>query len=91
MLTAVESTELSRDLTNMLARVRAGDRFVITESGQAVARLVPLNDGPMGADSAPGVDHAEVQRLIAELKAARDRRPPVPWQEIREWVNEGRR
>lgn len=38
--------ELRRDASRWLARVRAGERFVITDRGRPVAELVPVQSAP---------------------------------------------
>lgn len=42
--------ELRRDASRWLARVRAGEVFVVTDRGRPVARLSPIAD-PLGYDA----------------------------------------
>jgi len=43
--------ELKRMLSAYLRIVRAGGEVVVTDRGRPVAKLVPLGDGPLGADA----------------------------------------
>ena len=79
MVTTVESSQ-SLDLLQLLDRVEHGERFVITRRGQAIAELVPTQSR---AGSRP------VSEVIASIKAAREHRPRVTQQEIREMREEG--
>jgi prevent-host-death family protein len=47
---AIGVRELRRDASRWLARVRAGEAFVITERGRPVARLSPLPE-PVGYEA----------------------------------------
>lgn len=68
--------ELRRDASRWLARVRAGEAFVVTDRGQPVARLSPIAD-PVGYDAllaegriapGPGGELGDILRdLDAEL------------------------
>lgn len=84
MTTTIASSEIESNLQSLLQRVQAGDRFVITEEGRAVAELVPVK-----YEAAAPQKPAE--EIIAALKAARDARPPVSRAEIRAMIEEGRR
>jgi prevent-host-death family protein len=55
-MTTVAKSDLQKDLSEYLERVRAGEELVVTDSGTAVARLVPL---------APAQRHdARIQEMI---------------------------
>jgi prevent-host-death family protein len=47
---AIGVRELRRDASRWLARVRAGETFVVTDRGRPVARLSPM-DAPVGYDA----------------------------------------
>jgi prevent-host-death family protein len=76
----VGAYEAKTHLPRLLAEVEAGGEVVITKHGKPIARLVPVDE--------PAVD---ISALIAEIKAARVGRPRVTQDEIRSWIEEGRR
>ena len=43
--------ELRQDASRWLARVRAGETFVVTDRGRPVAQLAPLTGEPVGYDA----------------------------------------
>lgn len=43
--------ELRQHASRWLARVRAGESFVVTDRGRPIARLAPLADAPSGLDA----------------------------------------
>jgi prevent-host-death family protein len=81
MVTSVDSSQ-PLDLSNLLDRVERGERFVISRQGREIAELVPRQ---------PAVRARPLAEVIAEMKADRDRRPPVSREEIRQMIDEGRR
>ena len=44
MATAVEMDEVSSSLPSLMKRVQAGEELTITEHGQPIARLVPIEN-----------------------------------------------
>jgi prevent-host-death family protein len=66
----VGAYEAKTHLPDLLRRVRAGQRFTITQRGEPVADLVPA-----GADLAQAGSDA-AQRMRAFMLAARDATPP---------------
>lgn len=79
--TPVDALEVGRDSLELLQRVGTGEHFEILHEGRAVTRLIPV---------AP----AQVQGLAEDLEegAAPLRREgrPTP-QELRAWIDEGKR
>ena len=82
--------EAKTHLPQLLARVRRGERFVITRHGQPVAELVPV----------VGRDVEQIRRAMASLRAIRRtlaRRGVAgkdarrPGQSLRELAHEGHR
>lgn len=72
---AIGVRELRRDASRWLARVRAGEAFLITERGRPVARLSPLPE-PLGYDAllaagriAPGPG-GSLDAVLAEMDTA---------------------
>lgn len=79
--------EAKTNFSKLLARARRGETTTITHRGEPVARLVPAVDGP--DDAAAQASLAAFERL---RQRARERQgPPITREEIREWINEGRR
>jgi prevent-host-death family protein len=74
MLT-ITSSDLEKGVGQYLERVRAGEEVVVTESGEAVAKLVPVTRGAWFK--------ARYEELV---KAGRIRPPLEP--PTREWVEE---
>jgi prevent-host-death family protein len=81
----VGSFEAKTKLSALLDRVERGEEVVITRRGKVVARLVPANDDQSRLD--------RQARAIEELRAfgERHRGLGVTHEEIKEWINEGRR
>jgi prevent-host-death family protein len=76
--------ELRRDASRWLARVRAGESFVVCDRGRPIARLVPLGE-PIGYEAlladgriAPGSGRKATE-VLADLDATlpRDQGPSV--------------
>jgi prevent-host-death family protein len=83
MTTTISHTEAEANLCRLLERVRAGDRFVITAEGEAVAQLVPV------ATEAPNRKESAAE-LLNKFRTLRTRTKPATAAEIRQWINEGR-
>jgi prevent-host-death family protein len=74
-MTTITSSDLEKSLGEYLERVRAGEEVVVTDSGEPVARLVPVT-------RATGFK-ARYEELV---RAGRIRPPLEP--PTREWVKE---
>lgn len=59
------AAEARNQLSRLLRRVQAGERFVITRHGRPVAELIPFR----ATDSGSGSDPDRVQAAIDGLKA----------------------
>lgn len=81
-MVTIASFEVEKNLSALLERVQHGEHFVITEHGAPVAQLVPVEPRP---------DRQRVAEIIAQIRKAREERPHVGRQEIREMIEEGRR
>jgi prevent-host-death family protein len=79
-ITTVGAYEAKTHLPRLLAEVEAGGEVVITKHGKPIARLVPA-----------GEPQRDVADVIAEIRAARAEMPPITHEEIRSWIEEGRR
>ena len=66
-------------LSELLDKVSAGDEVIITKRGQAIARLVPMDDGG-----------SSVEAALAALLEVRGRSLTGP-ESIRDLIDEGRR
>jgi prevent-host-death family protein len=73
--------EAKTHLSELVARVEAGDEVVITRHNKPVAKIVPFNAG----DPAPAVRRAALQAL---LSSAGERQLGMDWKALRD---EGRR
>jgi len=78
--TAVGASDAKTHFSKLLARVAAGESFVITRHGTPIARLVPVTTAP--AEHAP----AELIRQAAALR----REVAASPEEIGSWIAEGR-
>ena len=76
--------EAKTKLSELIERVAAGEEIVITRHGTPVARLVP--------PAADGVNAEQARTILAELRALGRQVgfDPTP-EEIRDYINEGRR
>lgn len=70
-------------LSRLLDRVEHGESLTITRNGKPVARLVPAEARP---DAAAAIARIRALREALEAKGLR-----VTREEIREWIDEGRR
>lgn len=73
------------NFSKLLAKARRGETTTITHRGEPIARLVPVADERDPA--ARSLAALEEARLIARNRKG----PPITHDEIREWINEGRR
>jgi prevent-host-death family protein len=67
------------DLTELLAKVEAGEDVILARNNRPVARLLPV------------VDQEERQKVIDEILEFRKNMPSVTQAEIAEWKAFGRR
>jgi prevent-host-death family protein len=79
MTISVKVGEAKTHLSNLLAKVEAGEEVIISRGNDPIAKLsrIPKNDD-LGA-------------LIEEVRAARARAKPVTTEEILAWKHEGHR
>lgn len=79
MAETVKVGDAKTHLSELLARVEAGEEFVIARGNEPVARLVPLDE------------RAKRRAAFEELLAFRDsgRVKPVTQAEIKAWKHEG--
>jgi len=82
MLTTIPASEAKAKFSELLDRVQGGESFSITLHGEETAKLVPARR--------PSLE--DVQRTIAEMKAARSvlNPPGQPKLSVKDLVNEGR-
>ncbi|RBP14270.1 prevent-host-death family protein [Roseiarcus fermentans] len=81
MTLTIEIGEAQARLTELIAKVEAGEEIVIARGNEPVARLAPLNV----------VRPALVMNAIDEIRAVRARAKPVTREEILAWRHEGHR
>ena len=79
MTITVKVGEAKTHLSELLAKVEAGEDIIIARGNDPIAKLsrIPKND--------------DMRALIEEVRAARARAKPVTQEEIRTWLEEGRR
>lgn len=79
MAETVKVSDAKTHLSELLARVEAGEEFVIARGNEPVARLVPLNE------------RAKRKAVIEAFRAERPRwiGAPVTTEEILAWRHEG--
>ncbi|MBA8821860.1 prevent-host-death protein [Ochrobactrum sp. P6BS-III] len=79
MTVTVKVAEAKTHLSDLLARVEAGEEVIISRGNTPIARLVALDE--------------RRQRLAAieAVRAFRTQAQPVTQDEIRSWIEEGRR
>jgi len=75
----VKVGEAKTRLSELLAKVEAGEEVIISRGNEPVAKLTRVER------------KADFEVLLAEVKAARAKRPSVTNDEIIAWKNEGRR
>ncbi|HZL01030.1 MAG TPA: type II toxin-antitoxin system prevent-host-death family antitoxin [Caulobacteraceae bacterium] len=83
-MTEIGAFEAKNQFSRLIERARHGEAFTITHRGVAVAKLVPVCEGP---------DVAKAREALARLRAgAKQRRgAPISRDEILKWIAEGRR
>lgn len=79
MTITVKVHEAKTHLSDLLARVEAGEEVVIARGNQPIAKLIRLQQ------------RRSVDAVIADIRAARERARPVSAEEARAWIMEGRR
>lgn len=79
MAVTVKVAEAKTHLSELLARVEAGEEVIISRGNKPVARLSRFQR------------ESDIDTLIAEIKAQRAVRQFTTQEEIREWRDEGRR
>ena len=81
MTVTVNIGEAKTRLSELIARVEAGEEIIIARGHERVARLAPLD-----------VERrARVRQAIEDIRALRARAKPVTVEEILAWKHEGHR
>ncbi|MER9829781.1 type II toxin-antitoxin system prevent-host-death family antitoxin [Mesorhizobium sp. M0134] len=78
MTITVKVGEAKTHLSELLARVEAGEDIVIARGNDPIAKLTRIQR------------RSDVEAVIEEIRAARARAKPVTQEEIRAWRDEGR-
>ncbi|PRA45358.1 type II toxin-antitoxin system prevent-host-death family antitoxin [Ochrobactrum sp. MYb68] len=79
MTVSVKVAEAKTHLSELLAKVEAGEEVIISRGNTPIAKLSRIRR------------ENNVEALIAEIKAQRLTRQSTTQDEIREWTEEGRR
>lgn len=79
MTVSVKVAEAKAHLSELLAKVEAGEEVIISRGNTPIAKLSRIRR------------ENKVEALIAEIKAQRLTRQTTTQDEIREWIEEGRR
>ena len=79
MTTTVKISDAKTHLSDLIARVEAGEEFVIARGNDPVAHLTAVRK------------HNDMQLLLAEVRAARLKAATSTHDEILSWRDEGRR
>lgn len=79
MTVSVKVAEAKTHLSELLAKVEAGEEVIISRGNTPIAKLSRIRR------------ETNVKALIAEIKAQRVSRQQTTQDEIREWIEEGRR
>jgi antitoxin (DNA-binding transcriptional repressor) of toxin-antitoxin stability system len=79
MTITVKIGEAKTHLSELLAKVEAGEEVIIARGNDPIAKLSRIRR------------NGDVETLIREIKAARADRPNTTPEEIRTWRDEGRR
>ncbi len=79
MTTTVKISEAKTHLSDLIARVEAGEEFVIARGNDPVAHLIAIRK------------QNDLQLLLAEVRAARLKAAASTHDEILSWRDEGRR
>ncbi|GLU28288.1 type II toxin-antitoxin system prevent-host-death family antitoxin [Brucella sp. NBRC 12950] len=78
MTLSVKVAEAKTHLSELLAKVEAGEEVIISRGNTPIAKLSRIRR------------ENNVEALIAEIKAQRLTRQSTTQDEIREWIDEGR-
>lgn len=79
MTLSVKVAEAKTHLSELLAKVEAGEEVIISRGNTPIAKLSRIRR------------ENNVEALIAEIKAQRLTRQSTTQDEVREWIDEGRR
>lgn len=79
MTTTVEISEAKTHLSELLARVEAGEDFVIARGNDPIAHVTRMRK------------ENDLQLLLAEVRAARQKADTSTHDEVISWCDEGRR
>jgi antitoxin (DNA-binding transcriptional repressor) of toxin-antitoxin stability system len=79
MTVSVKVAEAKTHLSELLVKVEAGEEVIISRGNTPIAKLSRIRR------------ENNVEALIAEIKAQRLTRQATTQDEIREWIEEGRR
>jgi len=79
MTVSVKVAQAKTHLSELLAKVEAGEEVIISRGNTPIAKLSRIRR------------ENNVEALIAEIKAQRLSRKSTTQDEIREWIEEGRR
>jgi antitoxin (DNA-binding transcriptional repressor) of toxin-antitoxin stability system len=79
MTTTIKISEAKTHLSDMLARVEAGEDFVIARGNDPIAHVTRMRK------------ENDLQLLLAEVRAARQKAAASTYDEILAWRDEGRR
>jgi prevent-host-death family protein len=79
MSTTVKISEAKAHLSELLARVEAGEEVIIARGNDPIVRLSRIRK------------ETDRQILLEEVRAARNKMHPVTHEEIMTWRDEGRR
>ncbi|GAC1553722.1 MAG: type II toxin-antitoxin system prevent-host-death family antitoxin [Beijerinckiaceae bacterium] len=79
MTITVKVGEAKTHLSDLLAKVEAGEEVIIARGHQPIAKLSRIRK------------HDNIEAVIAEVRAARLRAKPVTTEELLAWKHEGHR
>ncbi|RTL94561.1 MAG: type II toxin-antitoxin system prevent-host-death family antitoxin [Hyphomicrobiales bacterium] len=79
MTITVKVGEAKTHLSDLLAKVEAGEEVIIARGNDPIAKLSRIRR------------ETDIEAVIAEVRAARANRASTPQAEIRAWRDEGRR
>lgn len=79
MTITVKIHEAKTHLSELLAKVEAGEEVVISRGNDPIAKLSRIRK------------ERDISKVLADIRAARRRAKPVTHDEIRSWIDEGRR
>jgi prevent-host-death family protein len=79
MTITVKVGEAKTHLSELLAKVEAGEEVIISRGNEPIAKLSRI------------ARHTDIDALVAEIRAARARAKPVTMDEILAWRHEGHR